>query len=389
MNTNRFTRFTLVLTIVALIVGVSACDQVQQVLFPQPPDEPHPPEPSPMIPIGVAVALTGQYAVPLGLPMLDGFELAREEINNSGVLGDAKLTFIVEDTQSTSAVEAVNKLIDEDGVSMMTGFAISTQLAQVIPIVQEKGVVLFSSASSAPGLSALGDFIFRAGLTSAVLNPAVVKTTHDQFGYQKAGTIYQDGDTYSTLSDEVFRAALVETGVEVVAVEHYQDGDTDFTAQLTRIMAGEPEALFISGISDELPPIMIQARQLMPDVHFIVPELTNHEVEVAGAAAEGTATSIGWLAAIDTPMNQAFVQKYTEAYGVEPNTWAAQSYATLHILAAAIAQAGSTEAAAVKETLAAVDIETVLGQFSFNADGDAVYDPQILIVKDGVLQPFE
>ena len=51
----------------------------------------------------------------------------------------------------------------------------------------------------------------------------------------------------------------------------------------------------------------------MPDVHFIVPELTNHEVEATGDAAEGTATSIGWLAAIDTRMNQAFVQKYTEA----------------------------------------------------------------------------
>ena len=43
MNTNRFTRFTLVLTIVALIVGMSACDQVQQVLFPKPPDDPRPP----------------------------------------------------------------------------------------------------------------------------------------------------------------------------------------------------------------------------------------------------------------------------------------------------------------------------------------------------------
>ena len=388
MNISRFIGCMFVLALIAMVVGLSASDEVQKLLT----SEPEPPtmdDERQEISIGLVVALTGQYAEPLGLPMRDGFEFARDEINSSGVLGDAKLTFIVEDDQSISAVEAVNKLIDEDGVSMLTGFAISTQLAQVIPIVQEKGVLLFSSTSSAPGLSALGDLIFRAGLTSAVLNPAVVKATHARFGYQKAGMIYQAGDTYSTRSDEVFRAALVEVGVEVVAIEHYQDGDTDFTAQLTRIMAGEPEAIFISGISDELPPIMIQARQLMPDVHFIVPELTNHEVEIAGAAAEGTATSIGWRAAIDTPMNRAFVQKYTERYGTEPNTWAAQSYATLHILAAAIAEVGSTEAVAVKETLAVVDMESVLGQFSFNADGDAVYDPQILIVKDGMLQPFE
>ena len=70
-------------------------------------------------------------------------------------------------------------------------------------------------------------------------------------------------------------------------------------------------------------------------------------------------------------------------------TWAAQSYATLHILATAIAAAGSTEAATVRDVLAnTADLETVLGNFSFNADGDAVYAPILLTVKDGALEPF-
>ena len=96
--------------------------------------------------------------------MLDGFALARDHINESGQLGKAKLTFIVEDDQSIVAgtVAAVDKLIDQDGVSFITGFAISSLLGPVIPKVQERGVLLFSSVSSAPGLwSARGDFIFR------------------------------------------------------------------------------------------------------------------------------------------------------------------------------------------------------------------------------------
>ena len=33
--------------------------------------------------------------------------------------------------------------------------------------------------------------------------------------------------------------------------------------------------------------------------------------------------------------------------------------------------------------------DTILGKFAFNADGDAVYDPIVLIVKDGEFEVFE
>ena len=394
MKIGKFTQFAFVLAIVALIVGLSACDPIQEVLRPTPPEmlPEMPPEMEDVmeIPVGVVLAQTGQFAAPYGLPMLDGFELAREHINNSGVLGDAKITFIVEDDQSVSAVAAVDKLINQDGVSAITGFALSTQLEQVIPIAQHKGVVVLSSVSSAPGLSGRGDFIFRAGLTSAVLNPAVVKATQEKFGYQKAATIYHHGDTYSRSSDEEFREALTAIGVKVVTTETYQGSDTDYSAQLTRIMELNPDVLFISALGSHIPEIMIQARQLMPSVTFVVPELTNIEVEAAGDAAEGTTTSISWLSTTDLPMNQAFVQSYTEKYGTEPVSWAAQSYAALHILAAAIVEAQSADAMAIRDALAnTMNMDTVLGAFSFDPNGEAVYDPIVLTVKDGAFELFE
>ena len=385
MHIRNITTFAFVLGIVALIAGLSACDQIQQILQP-----PQMEGLSGEIPIGVVLAQTGQFAAPYGLSMLDGFELAREHINNSGTLGDAKLTFIVEDDQSVSAVEAFNKLINQDGVSAITGLAISTQLEQVIPIAQENGVVVLSSVSSAPDLSARGDFIFRAGLNSGVLNPAVVKATLEKSGYQKAATIYHEGDTYATRSDEEFRATLVENGVEVVTTEIYQGDDTDYSAQLTRIMELNPDVLFISALGSHIPQIMIQARQLMPNVSFIVPELTSIEVEAAGDAAEGTVTSIGWLSTTDTPMNQAFVQSYSEIHGEAPVAWAAQSYAALQILAAAIAEAQSADATAIRDALAnTMDFDTVLGKFSFDPNGEAVYDPIVLSVNNGEFVLFE
>ena len=391
MNIGRFTKFAFVLAIVALIVGFSACDQIGQLLVPAQPEMP-PEMEGYEIPIGVVLAQTGPFAAVYGLPMLDGYELAREHINNSGMLGGAKLKLIVKNDQSVSAVDVVNELIAGD-VPAIVGFAISTQFAKVIPTAEEKGVVLFSSVSSFPGLSARGDFIFRAGLTSAVLNPPLVAATHEKFSYQKAARIYQEGDLYAQGSDEEFRKALTDRGVEVLEPEIYQADATDFSEPLTRIMASNADVLFISSLGSHIPQIMIEARELMPSVHFIVPELTNIElanIELAGAsdAAEGTVTAIGWFSGTDTPMNQAFIQSYTEQYREEPVAWAAQSYATLHILAAAIVEAQSPEA--LRDALAStMDFPNVLGNFSFNADGDAVYDPILLNVKNGQFELLE
>ena len=391
MNISRFTKFASVLVIVALIVGLSACDQIGQLLVPAPPEMPPDTGLPGEIIIGVDLALTGEHADPYGLPMHRGFELARQELNQ---LGGPQITFIIEDDQSTveGAVEAFNKLIHQHGVSIITGLAISTQGAQAFPIAQENGVVCFSTVSSAAGLSAIGDFIFRAGLTTDVLNPIGVQITQEKLGYQKVALIYDAADVYSTSSNNENSKALVASGVEILITETFQTGDTDFSAQLTRIMEANPDALFISALSGEMTQILSQGRAIgIPDsVRYIVPDLTSTEVEAVGDAADGAIAFTGWTSMANTPGNQAFIQNYRAKYGIEPEPWAAQSYAALYILAEAIAEAQSTEATAGRDAMAGImDLDTILGQFSFNADGDAVYDPTILIVENGELVLFE
>ena len=130
---------------------------------------------------------------------------------------------------------------------------------------------------------------------------------------------------------------------------------------------------------------------VFPDsVPFILPEIAIEQVQTAGDAGEGVITFTGWSSLATTPGNQAFIENYRAAAGAEPNAWAAQSYATLHILAAAIVTAQSTDSEAIRDALAnTMDFDTILGKFSFDEVGDAVYDPQILIVKEGAFTVFE
>ncbi len=386
MNISRVAKFAFVFTIVALIVGFSACDQIQQLLLPATPQMEGL---SGEIPIGLVYPVTGRLDT-FALPIQRGFELALEDVNNSQ-LGDVRLKFIVEDDQSTveGAVAAYNKLI-QAGVPVIFGPTTSGQAEAAFPIAQQNGVVAFSSSSNASGLSALGDFIFRAGLTTDILLPSGVRATHAKLGYQQVATIYDEIDPYSIDSHEKFRDTLIESGVEILITETFQSSDTDFSEQLDRIKETNPDAIFIAALPPELTGIQIQGRQLgiSTEVHYITSLIS--DVENAGDAAEGAISFAGWISTGDTPGNGAFVQKYRATYDSEPNPWTAQSYAAVYIVAAAIAEAQSTDPAAIRDVLANTkNFDTVLGAFSFNAVGDAVYDPVVLIVENGEFQIFE
>ena len=390
MKIRKFAAFAFVLVFAALISGLPACDQVQQLLRSVTPQMEGL---SGEISIGAVHPVTGR----LGLenpPLGQGFELAVTEINNSQ-LNNIKIKLIVEDGQSTveGAVEAFNKLIHQEGVSAILGPATSMQAQTVFPIAQENGVVAISPTSAARGLSAIGDSIFRVALTTDVLIPSGIRITQEKLGYKKVATIYDESDLFSTDSEAVVKGALAANGVEILATETFQTGETDFSTQLTRIKELNPDAIFISATVIETPEILIQGRQLgIPaDVPFLIMfTLASGQIQPVGDAAEGAIAFTTWISTADTPGNQSFVQNYTAKYGVEPDVWAAQSYATVHILAKAIADVQSADSNAIRSALADItDFDTILGKFSFNAVGDAVYDPIILIVKDGQFEVFE
>ena len=379
--------FMFIVAIAILIVGLSACERISQIVQPTTPQME---DKSEAISIGVVLPLTGHLAS-AGELMKQGMDLALSEINN-GQLGNPQFEFIIEDDTSTpdGAVDAFNKLIHEDGVSVILGPASSSATQAAFPIAKENRVVAISPTAGARGLTAISNFVFRIPITTDIVVSKGIEVTHAKLGYQRVATMYDETDVFSTDRDMALQEAFTAKGIEVLATERFESGDTDFSAQLTRIQALEPDAIFVSALPPEKPGILIQADALGISAPFIVSSLTSVEVAAAGAATEGAITFIGWLPTDDTPGNQAFVQNYSAIYGMEPNGFVAASYAAVHILAEAINNAEANDSVSIRDALENImDFDTVFGKFSFNADGDAVYDQKTLFVKDGELQPFE
>ena len=153
----------------------------------------------------------------------------------------------------------------------------------------------------------------------------------------------------------------------------------------------DPDVVFVAALSTQMVQIIEQADALGVSSRLIVPDLTKVEVDELGAAAGNAVAFAGWSELDDSPKNQAFVQSYMDKHGSIPSPWAAQAYASLNILANAIGEAGSTEAAAIRDALAQTSqFDTVLGSFSFDPNGEAIYE-QIAVLtvgEDGTLQPL-
>ena len=250
MYIRKIITFAFLSVIIVLIAGLSACEQISQITQPTTPQMT---ESSGEILIGVVLSQTGRLTESFGKPMQQGFELALSEINAAQPNG-AKLKLIIENDQSTveGAVAAFNKLIQE-GVSIILGPATSKQTEMAFLVAEENQVVAISPTSSARGLSALGDYVFRIALTTDKLIPPGIEVTQTKLGYQRAATMYDETDLFSTDGDASVQEELAANGVEVIATETFQSGDTNFFQQLTRIQTLNPDVIFVSCLAPEKP----------------------------------------------------------------------------------------------------------------------------------------
>ena len=396
---SNITKLTFVLAFAALIVGLSACEQLLEILSDGDTDDlmdsqvPQLAGISGDIEVGLVLPLTGPLTESFGRAVGTGLELAVEEIND-GQMGDARIVFITEDSQSAveGAVQAYTKLIREDSVSVILGPSTSAMTRAAFPVAEQNQVAAISPTSAARGISALGDYVFRVSLATDVLVPNGINVTREKLDLQRVATLYDSADDFSVDSESALQEALAANGIKALATETFESGDTDFSNQLTRIAALNPDAVFVSCLPPERVPILTQARDagIPVSVPIILYSLTLDVVKGAGAAAEGAMTFAAWTSANDIPKNQEFVENYTAKYGAVPGTYSARAYTAAYVLAEAIANAGSTESTAIRDALADIsDLDTILGSFAFNEVGDAVYNPIVLIVENGELKIFE
>lgn len=342
------------------------------------------------VPVGIVVSLTGPFGA-YGKIQQNGINLALSEINESSYLPGVELVPILLDDQSApdTCKKIYRKLISNDKVLAIIGPTSSNCAFPADSVAQENKVVVLGISNTVPGLTEIGNYIFRNSLPESTVIPNTISQTKKLLGYGKVAIIYGIDDPYTTGAYSAFRSSLENTsGVTIVATETVHKGDTDFTAQLQRVKASNPDVIVMPALVNEAAGLMVQARQMgiPPSVRFIGGNSfnTSRLWQLAGEASQGAICGCAWIYSEDTPGNSQFVSTYTSTYGSKPDQFAAQAYAAIFILADAIKRSSPLSSMTLRDQLANTSsLATVLGTFSFDAMRNPIHPPVVQELVNG------
>lgn len=318
--------------------------------------------------IGVYGPLTGG-SQQMGTSMRNGVELAADEINaRGGVLGQ-KIELVVRDDEATpeKGARIVRDFLDKDGVKAILGPCNTAVANASVGYANQKHVPVIINVSTGAKVNQLFEtspenYVFRMAASDAVQAELVIKEAYDMRGHHKVALL-NDDTGYGKSGLTHLQEALRRRRAEPVYVGEYKLKDTDMGPQLRAARDAGADVVISFGIGPELAALATSTRRIGWKVDLLGGWLLGMQVfaQTAGESGEGATMPATFLeASARTSIQRGFVQAYQRKYSERPLVLApaaAQGYDSMHVLARAIAQAGSTDGRAIK--LALEDLKTV------------------------------
>lgn len=219
--------------------------------------------------IGVIAGLTGLGAS-YGAGIVDGAEMAAREINAAGGVDGRQIKLVVVDDATSPARSAVamRRLVTA-GVDLIVGGWGSPQVFANMDIAEQAGLPYIVVGATHPKITGVRNrWTFRVIQTDATTGEQLARFVAKDLGLRRIAVI-NDSNEYGTGNRDVFVDALDRQGIRPVETQSYQASDKDFSAQLDRIRAADPEAVAIFGTIPAAPAIMKQARELGLKARFV------------------------------------------------------------------------------------------------------------------------
>jgi branched-chain amino acid transport system substrate-binding protein len=310
----------------------------------------------------------------LGEDVRDGFLLA---IELAGA-GD-RIEVLVEDDglEPERGVQIAERMVERDGVDVMTGIIFSNVAMAVVPRLVRDGMVYLSPNAGPSQLAGAGchENYFNVAWQNDNLHEAMGAYVTQQ-GFDN---VYLLAPNYPAGRDALTGFKRFYEGG--IADEVYtQLGQTDYAAELANLRAAVPDAVFFfypggmginfvkqaasTGISQEIP--------------FFGPAFSFDDtlLDAVGQAAIGIKNTSQWSPDLDNAANQTFVAAFKETYDRYPTLYASQGYDTALLLLSAMDKLGDdlSDQAAFRDALREADFASTRGKFRFASNQHPIQD---------------
>ena len=338
------------------------------------------------IKVGEIASLTGKEAT-FGQSSHKGTLLAIEHLYAAGGVLGKRFELVTEDNQSKAgeSATAARKLLSRDKAVALLGEVASSRSLEIAPVAQAAKIPMVSPASTNPKVTETGNYIFRVCFIDPFQGTVMAKFALKR-GWKKVATLTSVSSAYSVGLGKFFKETYTAGGGTIPAEQKYAEGDKDFHAQLTAIKSAGADAVFVPGYYNEAALISKQARELGLTVPLFGGDgwESSSLLDIGGAAVDGIFFSTHYSPDDAAPVVQNFVKAYKARWGGEtPDAMAALGYDSALVLADALKRAGTTDAAKLRDALAATkDFPGVTGKTSIDAQRNATKAAAIFTVKN-------
>jgi branched-chain amino acid transport system substrate-binding protein len=353
---------------------------------------------TPSAKIGLNVELTGEMPA-VGASAKNAAELYAEQVNAAGGLDvggqkfPIKLVIADNAAKADQASAVAQRLIAQDNVLAMVGPNASSCAIPASSIAEALKCPMISPWSTNPKTTLNADgngskqYVFRACFTDTFQARVLAKFVMNNLKAKTAAVLYDVASEAPNGQANLFRETFEKDGGKVVSFETYTTGDRDFSAQLTKIKAANPDVIFLPAYYNDAPLIAQQARRLGITVPFVGSDAWSSPeiIKLGGADIEGSYFCNHYSTDIATPVAQKFMADYQAKYNQAPDDVAALTYDAMGFLGQAIKDAGKLDRQAVRDALSKIaKFDGVTGSLQFQpGSGDPIKSAVILQIKDG------
>jgi len=340
--------------------------------------------------IGFLNTTTGGGAL-IGKHMENGWKLGLEHagwMKDGDTLGGVATRIFYADDQVKPDVglKEVEKFLKQDKVQIVAGVIWSNVMMTIQkPVLDAKVLLLGTNAGPSP-------------LAGALCNPLIVSTSwsnddnHEAAGelVQREGvkTVVAMAPNYQAGKDSIAGFSRFYKG-KIVETIYYKLGETDFQADLAKVRALKPEAVF--AFAPGAMGIAFVKQWASAGLNKEMKLYTAFSIDYVtlgamGDSAVGAIVPTMWNNDIANPRNEKFVKDYLAKFGHMPSNFAAQSYDAPGVIAAAVKAVGGKvdDTAALAKAMRKAPIESVRGTLKYNVNGFPIQPfYKAVVVKGG------
>ena len=305
--------------------------------------------------IGVEAPLTGDQSN-LGLGMLQGAQLAAEQLNSAGGVLGRKIEIIQIDdaANATTGVAAANSAISQ-GLNGVVGPYNSSVGAQTLPLYLKAGVVpiRLTSDNSTDGMG------FTLQPMTSQIAPVTANALSKFYKAKSVGIIYDSSQNYTKSTSAAVKAGLEKAGVKVTSYQAITPGQGSYADTLQQVSAKNPDMIYSAvyypegaKIAQEITPKTAgnsNYRCLLDYASYDSGYITN-----AGQAAAQRCNVVGVPAPTDFSGSADKVAAFQQRFKQPPGTWSPYTYDSLNFLIDGAKAVGSFNSAQLTSHLSTV-----------------------------------